>query len=159
MYQNAIVAVLIFAVKQFQTLRWNFSLMGIKRCEILGSTHIFFSAKFVFVWVPYQLGSYVLTCKTLNINVALTPVGFVPEFNCCGINFCRQTNPNFAWKIQLYGYQKMGNLFWAQHWYIFRCKICVRLTTISLFFAERSYVLTCKTFNINVAASPVEFVP
>ena len=50
-----------------------------------------------------------MTCTTFNINVAASPVGFVPEFNCCGINFCRQTNPNFAWKIQLYGYKKMGN--------------------------------------------------
>ena len=44
-----------------------------------------------------------------SINSAASPVGVVPEFNCCGINFCRQTKPNFAWKIQLYGYQKMGN--------------------------------------------------
>ena len=35
--------------------------------------------------------------------------------------------------------------------YIFQRKICVRLSTIWLFFAQGSYVLTCKTFNINVA--------
>ena len=59
-------------------------------------THITF-----FAW-----GSYVLTCKTFIINVAATCVGFVPEFNCCGINFGRHTNPNL-----LDGCQKIGN-FW-----------------------------------------------
>ena len=72
-----------------------------------------------------DIPSYVLTCYTFNINVVTSPVGCVPEFSCCGVNFCRQTNPNFAWKIKLYGGQKMA--IFELHTYTFQRKICVRL--------------------------------
>ena len=82
-------------------------------------THITF-----FAW-----GSYVLTCKTYTINVVAGPVEFVLKFHRGGINFCRHTNPNLAWKIQLYGCQKMGNF--GHDTNIFHCRICVPLNTIS----------------------------
>ena len=79
----------------------------------------------------FTKGSYVLTCKAFNINVAASPVRFVPGFNCCAINFCRHTNPNFALKFELEGCQKMRNF--GLNTYILQRKICVRLITISLF--------------------------
>jgi len=34
-----------------------------------------------------------MKCITHNINVAATPVGFLPECNCGGVNFYQPKNP------------------------------------------------------------------
>ena len=62
----------------------------------------------------FAVGSYAVTCRTHNINVVASSVQFVPKINCCGVNFCRHTNPNIALKMRFVGYQKMGN-FQPQH--------------------------------------------
>ena len=72
----------------------------------------------------FAAGSYAATCRTHNINVAPSPVQFVPKINCCGINFCWHTNPNIALKIKFDGYQKVGN-FQAQHLYFPLHNLCL----------------------------------
>ena len=42
-----------------------------------------------------------------RVYSATSPVGFVPEFNCHGVNFCQQTNPNIPWKFLLDGCQNI----------------------------------------------------
>ena len=102
-------------------------------------------------------GSYAVTCKTHNINVVVSPVEFVPKINCCGVNCCRHTSPNIALKIKFDGYQKVGN-FQAQHLYFSLQNLCL-IDYYITFFAAGSYAVTCRTHNIKVVASPVQFVP
>ena len=105
----------------------------------------------------FAAGSFAVTCRTHNVNVIASPVQFVRKINCCGVNFCRHTNPNIALKMRFVGYQKMGN-FQAQHLYFSLQNLCLIDYHIT-FFAAGSYAVTCRTHNINVVASSVQFVP
>jgi hypothetical protein len=87
-----------------------------------------------------------------DTHIIASPVEFVPKFNCSDINFCRHTNPNIALKIMFDGCEKMG-IFWLEK-YDFPCKICVRLTTISLGFVPECNccgINFCRQTNPNLA--------
>ena len=68
--------------------------MGVNRWEIIKICVLLIN-----ISLSFAEGNSVLTCKTFNINIAASPVGFVPEFSCCGIIFCKQTNPNIELKF------------------------------------------------------------
>ena len=110
------------------------------------------------IWPFFAWRSYVLTCKTFNINVAASLVGFVPEFNCCGINFGRHTNPNLLdWcqTMRNFGHDTNANagvilskfscsMCVCVCWYNCVCKICVCLVgNIMLVLSSISFLVSC----------------